>query len=190
MTTKKDEKNNKNGDLKNKNSDNHKIENDQIKKKLDVNYLDLKNKIIPKVFRQFGGHSAWLRSPSRLELKNLVFSYSSPGTINSNSVDIRPILNNISFSIPPGGYSLGIVGPSGKKNFFLFFYIVQKIIILMYYMNFFSFFTARDLYLFLIVFTLYGINVTVSLLLSSGSRIRKKYYPSRFVRIGTYKKLG
>ena len=155
MTTKKDEKNNKNGDLKNKNSDNHKIENDQIKKKLDVNYLDLKNKIIPKVFRQFGGHSAWLRSPSRLELKNLVFSYSSPGTINSNSVDIRPILNNISFSIPPGGYSLGIVGPSGKKRFFSFFFRLYKKLNFHILKQFLFFFTTRDLYLFLIVFTLY-----------------------------------
>ena len=149
MTTKKDEKNNKNGDLKNKNSDNHKIENDQIKKKLDVNYLDLKNKIIPKVFRQFGGHSAWLRSPSRLELKNLVFSYSSPGTINSNSVDIRPILNNISFSIPPGGYSLGIVGPSGKKRFFLFFlYCTKNYNFNVLHEFFFFFYSARFIFIF------------------------------------------
>ena len=115
LTTKKDDKNSRIGEKKNKNHDIQIIENDQIKKKLETHHLDLKNKMIPKVFRQFGGHTAWLKYPSRLELKNLIFSYSSPATINLNSIDIRPILNNISFSIPPGGYSLGIVGPSGKK---------------------------------------------------------------------------
>lgn len=69
---------------------------------------------VPKVYRQYGGRGAWLSSPLRMEMKNLFFSY--PSTSSASSITDaanRPILNNISFSIPPGGYSLGIVGPSG-----------------------------------------------------------------------------
>jgi hypothetical protein len=70
---------------------------------------------IPKVYRQYGGRLAWQTSPLRMEIKNLFFTYPSVGSINSNIEGVnRPILNNISFSIPPGGYSLGIVGPSGE----------------------------------------------------------------------------
>lgn len=70
---------------------------------------------IPKVYRQYGGRLAWLSSPLRMDIKNLFFKYPSAGSVGTNTDgDNRPILNNISFSIPPGGYSLGIVGPSGK----------------------------------------------------------------------------
>lgn len=69
---------------------------------------------IPKVYRQYGGADSWSLSPARMEMKNLIFSYPSVGANKLNNMgDIKPILNNISFIIPPGGYSLGIVGPSG-----------------------------------------------------------------------------
>ena len=72
---------------------------------------------LPKVSRQFGGRGAWLNACPRLEIKNLIFSYPSTGFQNNpNSDENRPILNNVSFSIPPGGYSLGIVGPSGETD--------------------------------------------------------------------------
>lgn len=69
---------------------------------------------VPKVYRQYGGRGAWLTSPPRMEMKNLFFSYPSSSSVSSIADTAnRPILNNISFTIPPGGYSLGIVGPSG-----------------------------------------------------------------------------
>lgn len=69
---------------------------------------------IPKIFRQYGGADSWSLSPARMEMKNLIFSYPSVSANKLNNLrDIKPILNNISFIIPPGGYSLGIVGPSG-----------------------------------------------------------------------------
>ena len=69
---------------------------------------------VPKVYRQYGGRGAWLTSPPRMEMKNLIFSYPSTSSVSSIADTAnRPILNNISFTIPPGGYSLGIVGPSG-----------------------------------------------------------------------------
>jgi ABC-type multidrug transport system fused ATPase/permease subunit len=71
----------------------------------------------PKVYRQYGGRLAWQSSPLRMDIKNLFFTYPSVGVVNSNIEGVnKPILNNISFSIPPGGYSLGIVGPSGGCN--------------------------------------------------------------------------
>lgn len=70
---------------------------------------------IPRVFRQYGGADAWSMSPARMEMKNLIFSYPSVGLNKLNNIgEFKPILNNISFTIPPGGYSLGIVGPSGR----------------------------------------------------------------------------
>lgn len=69
---------------------------------------------VPQVYRQYGGPKAWPHTPPRLELKNLFFSYPSVGSISTDDGFVRPILNNISFIIPPGGFSLGIVGPSGS----------------------------------------------------------------------------
>ena len=111
---------NKDKDIKNTinkkhNNNNLIIQNDQINS--NNNDDDSYTKSVPRVLRQFGGENAWLTYPKRLEIKNLIFSYTSQGSINSNSFDFKPILNNISFSIPPGGYSLGIVGPSGKIKF-------------------------------------------------------------------------
>ena len=88
----------------------NKSEND---KKLEKSEIEK----VPKVFRQFGGREAWLTSPPRLEIKDLIFSYPSVTSINGEN---RPILNNISFSIPAGGHSLGIVGPSGMSRFQIF----------------------------------------------------------------------
>lgn len=82
-------------------------------KKSDTEIIDDQARI-PRVFRQYGGADAWSLSPARMEMKNLIFSYPSVGTNKLNNMgEIKPILNNISFTIPPGGYSLGIVGPSG-----------------------------------------------------------------------------
>jgi len=64
---------------------------------------------LPRVTRQPGGRAPWAASPPRLEVRNLVFSY--PQSAGGPAV---PILRNVSFSIPAGGYSLGIVGPSGS----------------------------------------------------------------------------
>jgi ABC-type multidrug transport system fused ATPase/permease subunit len=69
---------------------------------------------VPQVYRQYGGPKAWPHTSPRLELKNLIFSYPSVGSISKEGGYIKPILNNISFIIPPGGFSLGIVGPSGS----------------------------------------------------------------------------
>jgi ABC-type multidrug transport system fused ATPase/permease subunit len=72
---------------------------------------------IPKVYRQYGGRLAWQSAPPRMDIKNLFFTYPSVGIVDADIDGVgRPILNNISFSIPPGGYSLGIVGPSGDRN--------------------------------------------------------------------------
>ena len=64
---------------------------------------------LPRVSRQLGGRRAWAASPPRLEVRDLVFSY--PQGEDGPAV---PILRNVSFSVPAGGYSLGIVGPSGS----------------------------------------------------------------------------
>ena len=95
----------------NKDDNDKKNEND---KKLEKSEIEK----VPKVFRQFGGREAWLTSPPRLEIKDLIFSYPSVTSINGEN---RPILNNISFSIPAGGHSLGIVGPSGMSRFQTFY---------------------------------------------------------------------
>ena len=76
--------------------------------------VDVASSAVPKVYRQYGGRGAWLSSPPRMEMKNLFFSYPSVSSVADAAN--RPILNNISFTIPPGGYSLGIVGPSGRHT--------------------------------------------------------------------------
>jgi hypothetical protein len=53
----------------------------------------------------------------RLEISNLTFSYPN----FNNKQESHVILKNISISIPNGGYSIGIVGPSGNFHTFKYF---------------------------------------------------------------------
>ena len=75
----------------------------------------------PKVSRQPGGRSEWMNHAPRLQVNNLIFSYPKETTSTATSsaatggggstiITQTPILRNVSFSIPAGGYSLGIVG--------------------------------------------------------------------------------
>jgi hypothetical protein len=133
----------------------------------------------PKVYRQYGGRLAWQSSPLRMDIKNLFFTYPSVGVVNSNIEGVnRPILNNISFSIPPGGYSLGIVGPSGGCNgrihtdtFFCSHLLsLLQLFLLLSFIHFFHFFIFPSIFFipFLPVF-LYFFYYLFFILLFSGS---------------------
>jgi hypothetical protein len=71
------------------------------------------------MFRQAGGVDKWIQSPHRIKINNLSFAYEDtnevnrPISIGDNGIasgDEKLILNNISITIPAGGYALGVVG--------------------------------------------------------------------------------
>lgn len=53
--------------------------------------------------------SSSTKRPPRLEVRNVSFAYTL-----ENDETSRPILKHVSFTIPSGGYAVGIVGPSGS----------------------------------------------------------------------------
>ena len=129
----------------NKNINKNNNNSPQNKKSVNSDINDNQTRI-PKVYRQYGGADSWSLSPARMEMKNLIFSYPSVSANKLNNMgDIKPILNNISFIIPPGGYSLGIVGPSGDVISAIYTLIINTLKKL----NYFSFCFTRASKLFI-----------------------------------------
>jgi ABC-type multidrug transport system fused ATPase/permease subunit len=72
------------------------------------NEIKKRSYILPQITRQSGGRVKWKDAPPRVALSNLYYAY--PSTSNST----KYVLKNVSMEIPAGGYSIGVVGPSGS----------------------------------------------------------------------------
>ena len=80
----------------------------------ELSSMNKAGKTVPKILRQEGGRVKWRSESPRVQVDSLFYVYPVAGD------QMRYALRNISFTIPAGGYSVGIVGPSGSGKSTLF----------------------------------------------------------------------